>query len=122
VSRTRKISGLVNCDVTLAEQSILNIEFDPDGIEFVCKGTCQFLSRSNLTYPTPPKSEGISTSGSYVHQRLLRRPNFSAGNYEAEANDLGLFVSGQNFWMELRSCLTVLWTHLYPRKTMAKVI
>jgi hypothetical protein len=25
----------------------------------------------------------------------LRRPNFSGGNYEAEANDLGLFVSGQ---------------------------
>ena len=32
---------------------------------------------------------------SNVHKRLLRRPNFSGRNYEAEANDLGLFVSGQ---------------------------
>jgi hypothetical protein len=29
-----------------------------------------------------------------VHKRFLRHPSFSGGNYEAEANHLGLFVSG----------------------------
>ncbi len=32
---------------------------------------------------------------SHVDKRLLRRPNFSGGNYEAEANHLRLFVPGQ---------------------------
>jgi hypothetical protein len=32
---------------------------------------------------------------SRVHKRLSRHPDFSAGNYEAEAEDLGSFVSGQ---------------------------